>query len=77
MSKFFKYESKAETTPITGRITDAELMSLIRAELAGNLSILIDPKRKDSFDPHRINTWSNVVSDRVLYYVKNWMENAE
>ena len=76
MSKFFKYESKPET-PITGPITDAELISLIRAELTGNLSILIDPKRKDSFDPHRISTWSNVVSDRMLYYVKHWLENAK
>jgi hypothetical protein len=77
MSKFFKYESKAETTPVTGAITDAELMSLIRAELKGNLSILIDPKKKNSFDTHRINTWSNVVSERVLYYVKNWLENSK
>jgi hypothetical protein len=77
MSKFFKYESKPEKTQVTGRITDAELMSLIRAELTGNLAILIDPKKKDSFDPHRISTWSNVVSDRVLYYVKHWMENSK
>jgi len=74
MSKFFQYNNtNSESEPDI--ITDADLMRLIRAEMEGNIMILIDPKRKDSFSQARINTWTTTTSERVLYYVKKWMQN--
>ena len=51
-------------------ITDKELIrKLLIAELQGNLKILIDPKKKDSFSGGRIQTWTNTVSERILYHL--------
>ena len=73
MSKFFHYNNtNSESEPDV--ITDADLMRLIRAEMEGNIMILIDPKQKDSFSQARVNTWTNTTSERVLYYVKKWMQ---
>jgi hypothetical protein len=73
MSKFFQYNNtNSESEPDT--LTDADLMRLIRAEMEGNIMILIDPKQKDSFSQSRVNTWTNTTSERVLYYVKKWMQ---
>ena len=73
MSKFFQYNNtNSESEPDV--ITDADLMRLIRAEMEGNIMILIDPKRKDSFSQARVNTWTATTSERVLYYVKKWMQ---
>jgi hypothetical protein len=49
-------------------LTKEEVLSLIDAELQGNLMILIDPKRKDSFSQSRINIWKNTVKERLYYY---------
>jgi len=73
MSKFFQYNntnSKSEPDVIT----DADLRRLIETEMRGNIMILIDPKQKDSFSQSRVNTWTNTTSERVLHYVKKWMQ---
>ena len=46
-----------------------EILDLIKAEMKGNLSILIDPKKKDSFNEQRINTWVKTTSERLYYYL--------
>ena len=46
-----------------------EILKLIDAELQGNLHILIDPKKKDSFSQARINVWKNTVKERIYYYL--------
>ena len=46
-----------------------EILDLIKAEMRGNLSILIDPKKKDSFNEQRINTWVKTTSERLYYYL--------
>ena len=50
-------------------LTKEEVLSLMDAELQGNLMILIDPKRKDSFSQARINIWKNTVKERLYYYL--------
>jgi len=51
-------------------ITNKEqIKNLLVAELQGNLRILIDPKKKDSFSSSRIQTWTNTVSERILYHL--------
>jgi hypothetical protein len=46
-----------------------EILQLIQAEMRGNLMVLIDPKKKDSFNDQRVNTWVNVTSERLYYYL--------
>jgi hypothetical protein len=46
-----------------------ERLDLIKAEMKGNLSILIDPKKKDSFNEQRVNTWVKTTSERLYYYL--------
>lgn len=73
MSKFFQYNNtNSESEPDT--LTDADLRRLIETEMRGNIMILIDPKQKDSFSQSRVNIWTSTTSDRVLYYVKKWMQ---
>jgi hypothetical protein len=50
-------------------LTKEKVLSLIDAELQGNLMILIDPKRKDSFSQARINIWKNTVKERLYYHL--------
>ena len=51
-------------------ITNKEqIKKLLIAELQGNLNILIDPKKKDSFSGSRIQTWTNTVTERILYHL--------
>jgi len=51
-------------------ITDKEhIHKLLVTELQGNLRILIDPKKKDSFSSSRIQTWTNTVTERILYHL--------
>ena len=51
-------------------ITDKDhIRGLLINELQGNLKILIDPKKKDSFSSERIQTWTNTVTERVLHYL--------
>jgi len=42
---------------------------LIQAELKGNLRVLIDPQKKDSFSDGRVQTWVKLVSDRIVYHL--------
>jgi hypothetical protein len=46
-----------------------EILALLDAELEGNLMILIDPKKKDSFSQARINVWKDTVKERIYYYL--------
>lgn len=46
-----------------------DLEQFIRAELRENLKILIDPKKKDSFSDRRVNTWVNLVAERIVYHL--------
>ena len=41
------------------------IRQLIDAELEGNLQVLIDPKKKDSFSKSRVDTWKQLVGDRI------------
>ena len=51
-------------------ITDKEhIRKLLITELQDNLRILIDPKKKDSFSSSRIQTWTNTVTERILYHL--------
>ena len=50
-------------------LTKEEILSLIDAELQGNLMVLIDPKRKDSFSQARINVWKKTVKERLYYHL--------
>jgi len=45
------------------------IRGLLINELQGNLKILVDPKKKDSFSSDRIKTWTNLVTDRVLHHL--------
>jgi len=57
-------------------ITDKEhIRKLLITELQGNLKVLIDPKKKDSFSSSRIQTWTHTVTERILYHLLN--ENNE
>ena len=56
------------------KMTKKEILAIIDAELQGNLTILIDPKRKDSFSNSRIQVWKNTVKERLYYYL---IENNE
>lgn len=46
-----------------------EILALIDAELQGNIMILIDPKKKDSFSQARVTTWKNTVKERLYHYL--------
>jgi hypothetical protein len=46
-----------------------EILKLIQAEMRGNLMVLIDPKKQDSFNDQRVNTWVNITSERLYYYL--------
>jgi len=52
-----------------------DLVRLIETELEGNLMVLIDPKRKDSFSQARINSWRNLVSERIIRYIDLLLKN--
>ena len=45
------------------------IRGLIQNELQGNLKILIDPKKKDSFSDSRINTWIHTVTERIVHHL--------
>jgi hypothetical protein len=46
-----------------------QIRKLIQTELQGNLKILIDPKKKDSFSDPRINTWIHTVTERIIHHL--------
>ena len=46
-----------------------EILELIKTEMRGNIAILIDPKKKNSFNDQRVNTWVETTSQRLYYYL--------
>ncbi len=46
-----------------------QLEKFIQAELEGNIFVLVDPKKKDSFSQERIHVWKNLVSERIIKHV--------
>ena len=46
-----------------------EILQLIQAEMRGNLMVLIDPKKQDSFNDQRVNTWVNITSERLYFHL--------
>jgi len=52
----------------------SDLEEFIKAELRGNLHVLIDPKKTDSFSDSRINTWVELVAERIVYHLKETKE---
>ena len=55
-----------------------ETLKVIKAELEGNLSVLIDRKKKDSFSSARVQTWKKLVAERIYYHlVENQSKNEE
>lgn len=54
-----------------------EILKAINAELEGNLSILIDRKRKDSFSYARIQAWKKLVAERIYYHLIENQNNNE
>ncbi len=51
-----------------------QLKLFLGEELRGNLNILIDPKKKDSFSDARIQTWVETVSNRIIYHLNNFVD---
>jgi hypothetical protein len=45
------------------------IRGLLQHELKGNLKILIDPKKKDSFSDSRVNTWVHTVTERIIHHL--------
>jgi hypothetical protein len=48
---------------------EKHIKRLIKTEMIGNLKILIDPKKKDSFSDSRVTTWVNTVTERIVYHL--------
>jgi hypothetical protein len=46
-----------------------EILKLIQAEMRGNLMVLIDPKKKNSFSEQRVNTWISITSERLYFHL--------
>ena len=44
---------------------ETDIKRIIDAELESNLHVLIDPKKKDSFSPSRVQTWKKLVAERI------------
>ena len=47
------------------------ILGMLDEELKGNLSILIDPKKKDSFSSSRILVWKELVAERIYHHLTN------
>ena len=45
------------------------IRELIQSEMMGNLKILIDPKKKNSFSDSRVNTWAYTVTERIIHHL--------
>ena len=46
-----------------------DLEKFIQSELEGNIFVLIDPKKKDSFSKERVHVWKELVSERILKHI--------
>ena len=45
------------------------IAKIIDAELEGNLQVLIDPKKKNSFSQNRVDVWKRLVGDRIYVHL--------
>ena len=45
--------------------SESEIKKIIIAELEGNLDVLLDPKKKNSFSNSRIQVWKELVAERI------------
>jgi hypothetical protein len=45
------------------------IAKIIDAELEGNLHVLIDPKKKNSFSQNRVDVWKRLVGDRIYIHL--------
>ena len=45
------------------------IAKIIDAELEGNLQVLIDPKKKNSFSQNRVDVWKKLVGDRIYIHL--------
>tara|TARA_Y100000389_G_C17335332_1_gene450335 strand:+ start:383 stop:598 length:216 start_codon:yes stop_codon:yes gene_type:complete len=50
------------------------LEMFIKTELKGNLSILIDVNKKDSFSGNRVDIWSNLVAERIIHHLPLYLK---
>ena len=46
-------------------MSESEIKKIIIAELEGNLDVLLDPKKKDSFSNSRVQVWKKLVAERI------------
>jgi len=46
-------------------MTESEIKKIIIIELQSNLHVLLDPNKKDSFSPDRIQVWQELVAERI------------
>ena len=53
------------------------LKKFIETELEGNLHVLIDPKKKDSFSSNRINVWVRLVAERIVEHLPHHLDNKK
>jgi len=51
------------------------MIEMLNEELSSNLRVLIDPKRKDSFSQSRIQTWKELVAERIYHHLTNQNKN--
>tara|TARA_R110002074_G_scaffold2341_2_gene13774 strand:+ start:438 stop:638 length:201 start_codon:yes stop_codon:yes gene_type:complete len=51
------------------------ILGMLDEELKGNLSILIDPKKKDSFSSPRIQVWKELVAERIYHHLTDQNKN--
>jgi hypothetical protein len=45
------------------------IAKIIDAELEGNLQVLIDPKKKNSFSQNRVDVWKRLVGERIYIHL--------
>ena len=45
--------------------SETDIKRIIDGELEANLHVLIDPKKKDSFSPSRVQVWKKLVAERI------------
>ena len=45
--------------------SESEIKKIIISELEGNLDVLLDPKKKNSFSNSRIQVWKELVAERI------------
>tara|TARA_R110000803_G_scaffold96822_3_gene164965 strand:+ start:441 stop:629 length:189 start_codon:yes stop_codon:yes gene_type:complete len=53
------------------------VLEMLDEELTGNLNVLLDPKKKDSFSSSRIQVWKKLVSERIYYHLTEQNKNHE